>query len=391
MRIDGGMSSSGKASHMKLLYVAVYDPHVPLTGTGTRGFHTVGGLAQRFTLDLVYMEGSGQPPPADLPTAYTKPIDGVRRMERVPFSAFGYFVFSRRLHRTAASWAATGEYDGLICDYGLAAAYGLRISRSTSLPMIYFSHNVEFLGTLKKVRKDLRRLPLVPHNYLVERRGVERSRLTVAISESDAAFFERWVEPERLCVVPQGFDEGVFHPPPDEGRSERPVVLFCGNYKIQFNRDVVRVSVEKGGIVDRVAAAHPDVLFRFVGAHPPTDVEHPNVEFTGFVDDYPALLRAADVVMTPMLQGGGFPTKVIEALACGKHVVATPVGARAIDPSYRTLHVTPLEEFPDEISRLLDAGHPTDPVDVERLRKQYSWDALVGRMADRIERALADG
>lgn len=374
---------------VRVLYVAVYDPHLPLSGAGTRGFQVVRGLADRFALDLVCMEGSGQYPPERIPDAYRQPIKGVRRTARVPFSPFGYFVYSKRLHRAAARWAASTRYHAVICDFGLSALYGLRLARSHDLPLIYLSHNVEHRMAIKKLRQDPRRLPLALHNFWVERLAIRRAVLTVAISDADAEFFTRWTDADRLCVIPQGFDEQVFHPPANRQRTVRPVVLFCGNFRIQFNLAVVRQAME-GGIVDAVATEHPDVLFRFVGAHPPTDVQHPNVEFTGFVEDYPAYLRAADVVMTPMLQGGGFPTKVIEALACGKHVVATPVGARAVDPSYETLHVTPLEDFPRVISGLLREGRATDSVDYDRLRAHYSWTALVGRLGDRIETALSD-
>ena len=45
----------------RLLYLAVYDPHVPYTGTGARGGEFVNFLARHDELDLVYMEGSGHP------------------------------------------------------------------------------------------------------------------------------------------------------------------------------------------------------------------------------------------------------------------------------------------------------------------------------------------
>jgi glycosyltransferase involved in cell wall biosynthesis len=40
---------------------------------------------------------------------------------------------------------------------------------------------------------------------------------------------------------------------------------------------------------------------------------------------------AAGVVISPMLQGWGFPTKIVEALACGKVTITTPAGARALE------------------------------------------------------------
>ena len=52
---------------MRLLYISAYDPHVPMTGAGARGAEFVSALSSRFTLDLLFIEGSGQPPLPDFP------------------------------------------------------------------------------------------------------------------------------------------------------------------------------------------------------------------------------------------------------------------------------------------------------------------------------------
>ncbi len=99
---------------------------------------------------------------------------------------------------------------------------------------------------------------------------------------------------------------------------------------------------------------YPDALFRFVGRYPPEDVKHPNVEFTGFLEDYPGALKQADVVISPMLQGWGFPTKIVEALACGKPTVTTPVGGRGLEKDYHILKLAEIDAF--GAADLLDAA-----------------------------------
>ncbi len=44
-------------------------------------------------------------------------------------------------------------------------------------------------------------------------------------------------------------------------------------------------------------------------------------------------------MISPILQGYGFPTKIVEALACGKPTITTPVGGRALEKDYRILEV----------------------------------------------------
>jgi glycosyltransferase involved in cell wall biosynthesis len=50
------------------------------------------------------------------------------------------------------------------------------------------------------------------------------------------------------------------------------------------------------------------------------------VHFLGHVDDMQGLLNSSDIVALPSLEGEAFPRSVLEAMACGKPVVATDVG-----------------------------------------------------------------
>ncbi len=371
-------------SRKSLLYLAVYDPHVPLTGTGARGAEFVNNLAERFDLDLVYMDGSGHPPIPELSKTYASRLKGVRSKTRIEFKPFDYFVFSRSLYREADGLFGRNKYDFIICDYGLSAVYGLLLSEKYGVPLVYLSHNVEYQVYRQKGRTDRRRLVLLPYVYYAEKRAVEKSSILVAITGSDAEHYARWIDPSKMLVIPQGFDDSVFNPFYRAPSNDPKVVLFCGNFNIQFNRDVVNTVMNR--ILGPVLAERPNTIFRFVGANPPRGIQHPKVEFTGFVEDYPAYLKNADLVITPMLHGGGFPTKVVEALACGKTTIATPIGARALEKDYRNLRVLDVDRFPEAVVRELKDGSPVSADDFEKLKDRYSWRDIIGKLADRLDR-----
>ncbi|HEY8468169.1 MAG TPA: glycosyltransferase family 4 protein [Longimicrobiales bacterium] len=379
----GAARGAGTVRRRRLLFLSMYDPHVPMTGAGTRGGEFVNHLARRFDLDLLYLDGSGQPPAPALADRFAGRLTGLRSRTRIPFRRFDYFVFSRRLYREARRLMRRHRYDVVVCDYGLSAIYGLMLQREFGVPFIYSSHNVEYLVQTDKARRDKRRWLLAPYVYLVERLAVRHARLVVAISAEDARHYGRWTSSEKIVVIPQGVDVAVFNPYYDPPSNDPKIVLFCGNYNIQFNRDAVNVVMEQ--ILAPVLARRPRTLFRFVGLGPPPAIRHPNVEFTGFVEDYPALLKAADVFISPVQQGRGFPTKIIEALACGKPVIATPVAARAIPRDFERLRVHTLEEFPDAICRALDEGRPVATGDFAKVREHYSWATNIGRLGDWIE------
>jgi glycosyltransferase involved in cell wall biosynthesis len=186
-----------------------------------------------------------------------------------------------------------------------------------------------------------------------------------------------------MIVVPQGIDDSIFNPFYEPKINDPKIVLFCGNFNIRSNRDVIRIVM--GKILGKVLKECPNVMFRFIGANPPKDVNHPNVEFTGFVIDYPSYLKQADVVISPMQEGWGSPTKIFEALACGKHVVATPIGARSVERDYQSLHVCEIDQFPQIICEILKSGESVNAMDFEKMKERYSWRVNIQKIIDKME------
>jgi glycosyltransferase involved in cell wall biosynthesis len=75
------------------------------------------------------------------------------------------------------------------------------------------------------------------------------------------------------------------------------------------------------------------------------------LDFLGFRQDVPDILAAADVVVLPS-RAEGFPLAVLEAMSCGKPVVATPVGGV---PEALVDGVTGMFVPPDRADALADA------------------------------------
>lgn len=376
--------ASTRSMHSKrILYLSMYDPHVPYTGAGTRGAQFVNFLARHHELDLVYMTGSGHPGKPELEEKFKDRLQGVRRKIGIPFSPKGYFLFSKPLYNAAAGLSRQNAYDVLLCDYGLAGRYGLKLSARFGVPFVYLSHNVEFRQYLGKAKSDPRRWPLVTYVRAFEKKAVKACAFLVAISDEDKTFFSRWKSPDKIVVVPQGFDESVFNPFYKPSVNAPKIVLFFGNYRISTNRDAVRAVRER--IVDPVIRQMPNVTFRFVGANPPTEYAHPNFEFTGFVDSVADEIKKADAVISPMLGGWGMPTKVVESLACGKPVIATETGARSVPRRFRRLTVCTLDQFADAIVRTLRENRPVERSDFESLKREYLWTVRLGRFLEALD------
>jgi len=84
-------------------------------------------------------------------------------------------------------------------------------------------------------------------------------------------------------------------------------------------------------VLPRVRAEVPEVHFVVVGQHPHRRLDglrdDPAVRLTGWVEDTRPYIAQAAVYVAPLRMGGGTRLKLLEAMAMGKAVVATRLGA----------------------------------------------------------------
>ena len=137
---------------------------------------------------------------------------------------------------------------------------------------------------------------------------------------------------ERLGVVPNGVDLATL--PFDRTRRDPSTIVLTGNMGYFSNVNAAGWYAER--VHPLVRRSVPEARFLVIGARPAARVRRlaradPSVSVLGFVDDLRVHLRAATVAVAPMQAGAGQQFKVLEAMASGTPVVATPVAAEAIE------------------------------------------------------------
>jgi glycosyltransferase involved in cell wall biosynthesis len=351
-------------SKPRLLYLATFNPTVGFTGTTTRGRLFLRHLAERFETHLVCFRHPGE---GQGDAALTSSLAS---HQYVDHSALGYFLYSPSLHALAARVIARVNPQVIFADFEKAGLYARLLGSGRRLPYVYNSHNVEFERYVDFARRNPLRYPLVPWIYLAERLGSTGAAAVIAISPDDARTFRRWVPGKRVLVKPAAFDEEQFNPFYEDEPTERPIVLMVGNYDYPANAIGARAVVES--VIPAVVAARPDVQFRFVGRAFPAGLSHPNMEVAGFVDDLVREYRRASVVLVPVEMGGGIKIKLVEALACGRCVVATPKAMEGVAyGEFECLRVGPLVEFPRMILESLQSGTRYTNGNWEAVRVQF--------------------
>ena len=138
------------------------------------------------------------------------------------------------------------------------------------------------------------------------------------------------------------------------GGADRPRVVFIGNFRHPPNVDAARRLANE--IFPAVRSRTPNAVLRIVGAHPPPDLlgeARDGIDVTGRVPDVRPWLNAAAVVAVPLRVGAGMRVKVIEALACGKAVVASPRALEGLDVQ-DGVHVAIADTNEEFVSRIVE-------------------------------------
>jgi glycosyltransferase involved in cell wall biosynthesis len=220
-----------------------------------------------------------------------------------------------------------------------------------------------------------------------EARACEQASLCLAITEEDAGRIRRMAPNAQVAVSPAGVDLERFSP---KLMSEEPgTVVYVGALNWPPNADSVRWF--RTEIWPRILKEEPNARWIVVGKDPPSDIvrwpeEDRSITVTGFVEDVRPDLNRASVVVVPLRSGGGMRLKILEAMASGKAVVSTPLGAEGIPArnGEEILLAPPDRTFAVEVVRLLRQG-------AERKRigkaarawvERYGWN----RVAEALER-----
>jgi glycosyltransferase involved in cell wall biosynthesis len=158
------------------------------------------------------------------------------------------------------------------------------------------------------------------------------------------------------AVIPNAADVDYFQPRATDPSPDGHTIVYFGLLSTVPNIDGVIHFVRD--IWPRIAAAHPQARFKIIGGRPPPALlalAGPRVELTGFVPDLRPHLAAAAAVVVPLRLGGGTRLKIVEAMAMGKAIVSTTLGAEGIEavPGRDLLIEDEPAAFAEAVSRLL--------------------------------------
>jgi sugar transferase (PEP-CTERM/EpsH1 system associated) len=316
-------------------------------------------------------------------------------LDPVPYAVAQYR--SRAYRRAVRAALASGGFDRIVCDFLVPA---INLPERLPCPAVLFTHNVE--AEIWRRHAETATNPLRKRLYRTqwrrmlrfEGRTVARFDRVLAVSDVDRDTLQR-LYGNRLAapvsVVPTGVDTEYFTPAPEDRQSKR--IVFTGSMDWLPNADAVTFFCLE--ILPLIRREEPDVTFTIVGRSPTPAVrrlaEDRGVEVTGRVEDIRPYLAASSVYVVPLRIGGGTRLKIFEAMAAGRAVVSTAIGAEGL-PVEHGRHLL-LADAPADFARavvtlLRDADARATLAREARaiVTERYDWAAA----ALQLEAALSD-
>ncbi len=206
----------------------------------------------------------------------------------------------------------------------------------------------------------------------------------IAMSEKDAQVVENEMNNTDVEVVPNGVDTESFFKIQKTSDREK-TILFLGNFKWIQNKEAVFYLRDK--VWPLIIEKCPQAKLWIVGKNPSREIlemacENIKVES---VEDIKDAFSKADVLLAPMLSGGGTRYKVLEAMASSTPVVSTALGVEGLDVE-NGKHVY-VGETPAELAELtvkiLNNKEISEQVvqnAKDLIAKEYNWQKIAAKL-----------
>jgi sugar transferase (PEP-CTERM/EpsH1 system associated) len=384
-----------------VLYLVHRFPYPTDKGDRIRAFHILQFLSSRASVHLACL--------SDEPFAEAS-LDALRRLcarvEAVPvgrwgrrFGALAALARGRTategafrspgLGRTLRRWAADTRFHAALASASSMVPY-LRRPELRGVPVV-----VDLVDVDSQKWLDYAAASRGPSAWLYRTEGRRLRRLeqglpswaraVTLVSEAEADLCRRFCPDGEVAAVANGVDLAYFRPEP---RAEEPACVFVGALDYRPNVDGVCWFAQE--VWPALHGRHPECKLYLVGRQPTAAVRslrgRPGVELVGTVPDVRPYLARAAVAVVPLHIARGVQNKVLEALAMGKAVVASPQALQGVRarPGTHLLSAASVPEWGEAVTRLLaDAGlrRRLGAAGREFVEAHHSWERCLEPLA----------
>jgi sugar transferase (PEP-CTERM/EpsH1 system associated) len=292
---------------------------------------------------------------------------------------------------------ADTRFDLIVCDFLVPA---VNMPELLPCPAVLFTHNVEseiWRRHYERQHDPFRRF-LYREQWQrmlrFEKNTIARFDRVLAVSDTDTRTLQRLYSAALKTppvTVATGVDTTFFAPDPRPPQPQH--LVFTGSMDWIPNEDAMTHFCRD--ILPRIREQAPGVTVSIVGRAPTPAVvklsQIAGVEVTGRVDDVRQHIARASAYIVPLRIGGGTRLKIFEAMAMGKAVISTTVGAEGlpVTDGHDIVIADDAGAFADAVVSLLHDDQRRDRIAQaarDLVVTHFDWTTVAGQ----LERALAD-
>ena len=207
-------------------------------------------------------------------------------------------------------------------------------------PCVITNHNVE--SKLMKYRAKyeinfLRKLyALIQYvkTEKYEKNTLNNASAFITCTKDDHKYFEKELNVNNLfTVIENGVDVDRYKPR-FEFEDDYFLIIGAQSKEATANYDATMYFMDK--IWPEIVRQLPEVKLKIVGRNPDKSIieygiKDPRISVLGFVEDERDLIEKSLGLLVPLRLGGGSRLKIITAMAMGKTVISTTIGAEGIE------------------------------------------------------------
>jgi glycosyltransferase involved in cell wall biosynthesis len=181
--------------------------------------------------------------------------------------------------------------------------------------------------------------------------------LVIAVSMEDATSLGKLLPNKKIAVIPSAIAVEEYAATETRNLGTHAIV-FTGKMDYRPNVDAALWFADE--IFPRIRRQVPDAVFHIVGQMPHERLDRlrsiEGIEVSGFVRSVVPYLRGAAVYVAPLRMGSGTRLKLLEAMAAGSAIVATPIAAAGLLPDAKAAMrlAANAEKFADTVASLLN-------------------------------------
>jgi sugar transferase (PEP-CTERM/EpsH1 system associated) len=223
-----------------------------------------------------------------------------------------------------------------------------------------------------------------------EKRFAQQFNYCTVTTSGELEEYERLNVGVPSTVIPNGVD---FQNPSHRDNDKSRVIAFVGRMDYFPNIDGMLYFVRE--IFPRIRRIVPSAELKIIGSNPNASIRElssiPGITVTGHVPEVGSFLQDAAVSVAPLRIARGTQNKILESMALGVPVVATPIAAKGVQavPNKHLLVAEDPEEFARQVINIFE-NHALRRDLTEsarrRIEKVHSWQGSMKVLDDILAR-----